>query len=81
MQTQGTKLRKLQSGAFSRPSEILDPGSFAHPSLCIGWSVLHPLDFVYFRFGKEMWKSSSYMFLQPAKSLYNAAIPTRSRIV
>jgi hypothetical protein len=37
--TQGTKLRKLESGVFSRPSKVPNPGYLHVPLFALGFSV------------------------------------------
>jgi hypothetical protein len=51
--TQGTKLRKLESGVFSRPSKVPNPGYLHVPLFVLGFSVCTLLDLATFCFGKE----------------------------
>jgi hypothetical protein len=51
--TQGTKLRKLESGVFSRASKVPNPGYLHVPLCALGFSVCTLLDLATFCFGKE----------------------------
>jgi hypothetical protein len=77
--TQGTKLRKLESGVFSRPSNVPSPGYLHVPLFALGFSFCTLLDLAAVCFGKENVEVFLPTYIQPAKYLYNAATPTRSR--